>query len=71
MCAGLKRKGDGIPMPPDNYDKRYGWGECPSCDWWPIQPPAQLLSPVLKACVADNVADPSAEVRRVVSIHTP
>ena len=54
QSTGLKVKGDGLRLPPDNYNPQYSWGECPKCEYFP--------SPVvktdgLKACVVDQYND--------------
>ena len=51
--TGIKVKGDGNRLPPDNYNPDYTWGECPSCQYFP----AMAEKNGLKACVFDNVGD--------------
>ena len=54
VYEGLKKKGDGLVFPPDNYNPAYGWGECPSCEYFP----APIVSTSgLKACVVDQYGD--------------
>lgn len=57
--SGYKIKGDGIALPPDNYDGRYTWGECPTCKWFPVYVEPQAIKPSLKACIYDNEEDPA------------
>ena len=54
QSTGLKKKGDGIHLPPDNYQPQYSWGECPSCEYFPapVVPTAGL-----KACIVDQTGD--------------
>ena len=35
QSTGLKTKGDGLRLPPDNYQPEYTWGECPECKYFP------------------------------------
>jgi hypothetical protein len=54
--TGLKVKGDGLGLPYDYNDPRYGVGECPECESWPTV--LQSVGDGVKACVFDNKADP-------------
>jgi hypothetical protein len=56
--TGFKEKGDGNKLPPDNYNKKYTWGECPNgCKYWPTSLPKKSS---MKACIFDNAQDPNA-----------
>lgn len=55
--TGLKVKGDGLSLPPDNYDTDYTWGECPNCGYFPFKPEAHTDDLGLKACIFDNTGD--------------
>lgn len=58
--TGLKIKGDGNNLPPDNYNRQYSWGECPKCLYFPFVPePAPVRA--MKACIFDNAGDPSLQ----------
>jgi hypothetical protein len=50
----MKKKGDGLTFPPDNYNTEFKWGECPDCEWFPTVPRVQ---PGMHACVFDNSGD--------------
>jgi len=54
QSTGLKVKGDGLHFPPDNYDPRFSWGECPNCKYFPA--PVTKTSG-LKACIVDQTGD--------------
>jgi len=54
QSTGLKVQGDGLVLPPDNYDTHYSWGECPGCQYFPA--PVTVASG-LKACVVDQTGD--------------
>jgi len=54
QSTGLKVKGDGLEFPNDNYDTAYGWGECPTCKYFPAP---VVKTSGLKACVADQTDD--------------
>lgn len=57
-CAA-KVKNDGLHFPPDNYcTNGTGWGECPQCQYFPA--PVRRTTG-LKACVVDQLQDPSAD----------
>ena len=47
-------KGDGLSLPPDNYNPEYRWGECPSCEFFPAP---VVPTTDLKACVTDQTED--------------
>ena len=59
QSTGLKVKGDGLEFPNDNYDTAYGWGECPTCKYFPAP---VTKTPGLKACFVDQTSDPTAAV---------
>ena len=55
--TGLKIKGDGNNFPPDNYNRKYTWGECENgCKYWPTV----VGKSSMKACIFDNAQDPSS-----------
>jgi hypothetical protein len=54
QSTGLKVKGDGLRLPPDNYDPQYTWGECPTCQYFPAP---VVPTSGLKACVVDQTGD--------------
>jgi hypothetical protein len=58
QSTGLKVKGDGLNLPPDNYRAGVSWGECAACQYFPA--PVRKTTG-LKACVSDQTEDPSAE----------
>jgi len=51
--SGVKKKGDGLSLPPDNYATDYTWGECPECQYWPVMP----VKTDMKACSYANTGD--------------
>jgi len=55
--TGLKTKGDGATLPPENYHPQYNWGECPTCEYFPFAPTKFNDTLSLKACVFDNTGD--------------
>merc|ERR1712232_1333946 len=55
--TGLKTKGDGANLPPENYHPQYSWGECPNCQYFPFAPTKFSDTLGLKACVFDNTGD--------------
>jgi len=55
--TGVKVKGDGTALPPDNYNTDYTWGECPECQYFPFKPMAYTDSMGMKACIFDNTGD--------------
>jgi len=57
QSTGLKVKGDGLNFPTDNYNPQYGWGECPTCKYFPA--PVKKTEG-LKACITDQTEDPSS-----------
>ena len=58
QSTGLKTKGDGLRLPPDNYQPEYTWGECPECKYFPA--PVVPVGDGLKACIVDQYSDPTA-----------
>ena len=55
QSTGLKTKGDGLTLPPDNYHPQYAWGECPRCEYFPA--PVVPVGDRLKACIVDQFED--------------
>jgi hypothetical protein len=55
--TGLKVKGDGLSLPPDNYHPEYTWGECPDCQYFPFKAESYSDKLGLKACIFDNTGD--------------
>lgn len=56
--TGLKKKGDGIGMPPEWHNPRYNWGECPNCEYFPTRPVSWTKDSLgFKACIFDNTGD--------------
>jgi len=59
--TGLKVKGDGNKFPAATLDRKYTWGECPKCQYFPFKPKAFNDTLGLKACVFDNTGDKSIQ----------
>lgn len=56
--TGLKVKGDGLSFR-KSVHSNLPWSECPKCQYFPAVPRAYNDSLGLKACIFDNLGDPS------------
>lgn len=54
--TGLKVKGDGVLL--ESFLYQNVWGECTECEFFPVVP---VAVPGLKACVFDNIDNPTEE----------